>query len=152
MKHFSIKWNSSKQPRKQRKFRYHAPMHVRRRLIAAHLDKFLRKEYKRRSLPIRKGDEVIITTGKFDGTRGKISRVDMKALKVYIDSVKVKKVSGQEVEAPIDPSNVMITKLNFDDKKRRKFLNRGKVALPVAPKKETKEKKEAKTEKLAAHT
>ena len=146
MKHFSIKWNSSKQPRKQRKYRYHAPMHVRRKLMSAHLDKFLRKEYKKRSLPIRKGDEVIVTTGKFDGTRGKISRVDMKKLKVYVDSVKVKKVSGQEVEAAIDPSNVMITKLNFDDKKRRKFLQRGKAAAPVAQsqKKELKEKKETK--------
>lgn len=124
MKQFSIEWKSSKQPRKQRKYRYNAPMHVRRKLVSAHLEKSLRKEYNKRSLPVRKGDEVRVMTGQFSGTRGKISRVDMKALKVYVENAKVKKVSGQEVEAPIDPSNVMITKLNFDDKRRRKFLTR----------------------------
>ncbi|MEK6887563.1 MAG: 50S ribosomal protein L24 [Candidatus Aenigmatarchaeota archaeon] len=123
-KNFSIKWISSKQPRKQRKYRYHAPMHVRQNLMHAHLDKFLRKDYGKRSLTIRKGDEVMIMRGGFRGIKGKISRVDMKALKVYVDSAKVKKVSGQDVEAPIDPSNVIITRLNFDDKKRRKFLER----------------------------
>lgn len=126
-KQFSIKWISSKQPRKQRKYRYHAPMHVRRRLISAHLEKSLRKEYKKRSLPVRKGDEVKIMRGKFSGSRGKVSRVDLKSLKVYVDSAKTKKVSGQDVEVAIDPSNVIITKLEFDDKKRRKFLTRGKT-------------------------
>lgn len=125
-KEFSIKWISSKQPRKQRKYRYNAPMHVRQRLVSAHLEKTLRKEYNKRTLTVRKGDEVKIMTGQFRGTRGKISRVDMKRLKVYVENAKVKKVSGQEVEVPIDPSNVMITKLNFDDKKRRKFMQRKK--------------------------
>lgn len=134
----------STQPRKQRKYRYNAPMHVRRRLVSAHLEKALRKEYKKRSLPVRKGDEVKITRGNFAGVRGKVSRVDLKSLKVYIDSAKVKKVSGQEVEAAIDPSNIMITKLEFDDKKRRKFLTRGKTK--AEQKGETKEAKKAKVE------
>lgn len=126
MKEFSIKWNSSRQPRKQRKYRYHAPAHVRQKLVSVHLEKTLRKEYRKRSLPVRKGDEVKIMRGMFSGTRGKVSRVDLKSLKVYVDSAKVKKVSGQEVEAAIDPSNMMITKLEFEDKKRRKFLARKK--------------------------
>ncbi len=125
MKEFSVKWKSSEQPRKQRKYRYNAPMHVRRRLINAHLEKSLRKEYKKRSLPLRKGDEVFISRGEFAGTRGKISRVDMKKLKIYVENAKVKKVSGQEVEAAIDPSNLIITRLNLDDRKRKKFLIRG---------------------------
>ncbi|KHO48309.1 MAG: large subunit ribosomal protein L24 [archaeon GW2011_AR5] len=124
MKEFSVKWISSKQPRKQRKYRYNAPMHVRQRLVSAHLEKMLRKEYGKRSLTVRKGDEVRIMTGQFRGTRGKVSRVDMKALKVYVENAKMKKVSGQEVEVAIDPSNIMITKLNFDDKRRRKFIIR----------------------------
>ena len=134
MKEFSKGWNASTQVRKQRKYRYNAPMHIRRKLVSVHLDKYLRKEYKKRSLPARKGDEVVIMTGKFDGVRGKITRVDMKALKVYVDSAKVKKVSGQEVEVPIDPSNVMVTKLNFDDKKRRKFLQRKGAPLKTEEK------------------
>ena len=128
MKEFSIKWKSSTQPRKQRKYRYNAPTHVRRVLVSAHLEKSLRKEYGKRSLPVRRGDEVKVLTGQFRGVRGKVSRVDLKALKIYVENAKVKKVSGQEVEAPIDPSNVMITKLEFEDKKRRKFIARKKPA------------------------
>src|SRR3989338_824610 len=139
-KEFSIKWISSRQPRKQRKYRYNAPMHVRQRLVSAHLEKTLRKEYNKRTLTVRKGDEVKIMRGQFRGTRGKISKVDMKRLKVYVENAKMKKVSGQEVEAPIDPSNVMITKLNFDDKKRRKFLAR-------KPKKEEKKGEAKETKK-----
>ena len=141
-KKFSIKWISSRQTRKQRKYRYNAPMHVRQKLVSAHLDKVLRKDYNKRSLSVRKGDEVTIMRGAFSGTRGKISRVVLKDLKVYVDSAKVKKVSGQEVEAAIDPSNIMITKLNFDDKKRRKFLSRVKVKTA-----ETKEKTEQSKQK-----
>lgn len=124
---FSRHWIRSAQPRKQRKYRYNAPMHVRRKLVSAHLEKGLRKDYNKRSLPVRKGDEVRVTRGKFAGTKGKISRVDLKRLKIYIENAKVKKVSGQEVELPIDPSNVVITNLNLDDKKRKKFLIRSKA-------------------------
>ncbi len=140
-KEFSPKWISSKQPRKQRKYRYNAPLHKRRIMVSVHLQKPLRKEYGKRSLPARKGDEVRIMRGKFSGTSGKISRVDLKALKVYVDNAKVKKVSGQEVEVPLDPSNLMITKLEFDDKKRRTFLKRKGKMKPVEVEKEGQEAK-----------
>lgn len=138
-KEFSPHWISSKQPRKQRKYRYNAPMHRRRIMMSVHLHRALRKEYGKRALPVRKGDEVRIMRGRFSGVTGKISRVDLGKLKVYVDNAKVKKVSGQEVEAALDPSNMMITKLEFEDKKRRTFLKRKgkKEEMKV----ETKEKK-----------
>ena len=127
MKEFSKEWISSTQPRKQRKYRYNAPMHIRRRMISAHLEKALRKEYGKRSLPVRKGDEVKILRGGFAGTSGKVSRVDLKTLKVYVDSAKRKKVSGQEVEAAIDPSNLVIMRISLEDKKRKKFVLRKEI-------------------------
>jgi len=134
MKEFSIKWSSSKQPRKQRKYRYNAPMHVRRKLISAHLERTLRREYGKRSLPVRKGDEVKILRGGFAGKVGKVTRVDLKKLKVYVDAAKLKKVSGQEVEAAIEPSNIIITKINIDDRKRKKFIIRKEKAPEGAAK------------------
>lgn len=128
------------QPRKQRKYRHNAPLHVRHRLISAHLDKALRKEYKKRSLPLRKGDEVKIMRGRFSGVRGKITRVDLKRLKAYVDSAKVKKVSGQEVEAALEPSNLLITKPDLEDKKRRKFMARKPKTEQKGETKETKKK------------
>jgi large subunit ribosomal protein L24 len=124
MKEFSVKWISSKQTRKQRKYRYNAPMHIRRKMVSGHLSKTLRKEYGKRSIMLRKDDEVKIVRGGFAGTTGKISKIDLKALKVYVDTAKRKKVSGQEVEAAIDPSNILVMNLNMDDKRRRKFIAR----------------------------
>src|SRR3989338_1718474 len=110
MKKWSISWKSSKQRRKQRKYRFNAPLHVRQKLLSANLDKTLRKEYKKRSLPIRSGDEVVVVIGKYKGTFGKITEINLKKMLVYVDSVKVKKASGQEVNAKIDPSNLKIDK------------------------------------------
>jgi large subunit ribosomal protein L24 len=123
-KQFSKEWVRSTQPRKQRKYRYHAPLHLRQKLISAHLDKSLRKEYNKRSMPARKGDEVMIMRGDFRGRKGVISKIDLNALKVYVENMKTKKVSGQEVEVSFEPSNLKIIKLNLDDKKRIKALKR----------------------------
>jgi len=125
-KKFSKKWISSKQPRKQRKYRYNAPLHIRQKLVSDHLSKELRKELGIRSLPVRKGDKVKIMRGQFKGKEGKVTKVDLKKLKIYIDVAKRKKVSGQEVQVPVDPSNVMIIELNKEDKKRLKKIERKK--------------------------
>ncbi len=143
-KGYSPHWVRSKQTRKQRKYRYNAPLHKRRIMVSMHLHKALRKEYNKRSLPARKGDEVRVMRGKFSGTTGKISRVDLKALRVYVDNAKIKKVSGQEVEVSLDPSNLMITKLEFNDKRRRTFLRRkskGETKTEVKAEKNPKEVK-----------
>jgi len=119
---FSKKWISSKQPRKQRKYRYNAPLHIRHKLISAHLSKKLRNELKKKSIPVRKGDKVRVMRGKYKKVEGIVEKVDLKKLKIYIDSVKRKKISGKEVLVPIDPSNVEILELNKDDPKRFKRL------------------------------
>lgn len=119
---YSSSWKSSVQPRKQRKFRANAPNHVRHRLLSAHLDKPLRDEYKRRSARVKKGDEVMIMRGKYKKLKGKVSKVDMKKLKIYIENIKIKKVSGQEVELPFDPSNVKIIKLKLDELRKKSLM------------------------------
>lgn len=91
-------------------------------MISAHLSKTLRDHG--RSARLRKGDEVIVTRGKYKKTRGKVERIDTKRLKVYVDSIKKKKASGQEVLVAIDPSNLTITKFNMDDVKRKKAMRR----------------------------
>jgi len=95
-------------------------------MISAHLSKELRKKYKRRSIPLRKGDEVKVMRGEFKGTIGKIVRIDTKEYKVYIDTVKKKRSIGTEYLVPIHPSNLLITNLNLEDKYRIKMLERGK--------------------------
>ena len=52
-KKFSASWKTSTQPRKQRKYRHNAPMHLRQKLVSVHLSKDLRKNYGKRSIPVR---------------------------------------------------------------------------------------------------
>ena len=77
----------SAKSRKQRKFLYTAPLHLKRGILASHLSKELRKLYKRRAMPLRKGDEVKVMRGNFKGKIGKIAKVNYKKYRVYIEGV-----------------------------------------------------------------
>ena len=66
----------SKQPRKQRKALYTAPLHKRHNSMSVHLSDDLKEEFNRRSFPVRKGDSVEIVRGDFRGTEGKVEGVD----------------------------------------------------------------------------
>jgi large subunit ribosomal protein L24 len=133
-KSWSPKWAASTQPRKQRKYRYNAPLHVRHKFLSAHLSKELRERFGKRSVAIRKGDEAAVMKGAFKGFRGNVERVDLSATRVYIDGMKRKKVDGSEVSVPIHPSNVMITKLTLEDKMRQAVFER--AVKPSSPSKE----------------
>jgi len=119
-----MKQPKSKKPRKQRKFLFTAPLHIRRKLMAAHFSKELKQKYKTRSFPVRKGDEVEVMRGGFKKKRGKISRVDLKKYKVYIEGIMRKRTDGTERQVPIHPSNLRIINLNLEDKRRSKTLER----------------------------
>ncbi len=114
----------SKKPRKQRRFLYNAPLHLKRKMLAAHLSKELREKYKRRSLPLRKGDEILVMRGKFKGRAGKVSRVNLKKYRVYIEGITRKRTVGTEVQVPIHSSNLQTTNLNLVDKRRIRILER----------------------------
>jgi large subunit ribosomal protein L24 len=137
-KEWSSKWVSSKQPRKQRKYRYNAPLHVRHKFISAHLSPELREKYGVRALPLRKGDEIEVMRGSSKGLRGTVERVDLKKCKIYVSGVKAKKIDGSEVMKALEPSNLKIVNLNLDDKKRIEVLNRARAGSETLEKKKTK--------------
>ncbi len=112
----------SKQPRKQRKALYTAPLHIRRKQISAHLGEELLLKYNRRSVPVVTGDEVKLTRGDHAGKSGKVARVDTKARKIIIDGITHKKADGTDVELPVDPSNCVVVRLNLEDQRRRDKL------------------------------
>ena len=121
-KNFSKSWKSSKQPRKQIKFRFIAPLHIKTKMIASHLSKELRQKYSKRAISVRKGDKVKIVRGASSGKVGKIERVDTKDMKVYIEKIEFTKKDGSKAFIPIDASNLIILELNTDDKKRLKRM------------------------------
>jgi len=119
---FSKHWKASKQPRKQRKYRANAPLHIKKKLLNVNLSKDLRKKYHKRSIVVRKGDNVKIMRGKFKNKSGKIIELDIKDTKLKIDGINIKKKDGSKVNVKIHPSNLQITDLNLDDKKRMKNM------------------------------
>lgn len=114
----------SSKPRKQRKFLYTAPLHLRRKILASHLSKELRERYKRRALSLRKGDEVQVMRGKFKGKTGKVARVNYKKYRVYVEGITRKRTVGTEAQVGVHPSKLKIINLNLDDKRRQKILER----------------------------
>ena len=115
---FSKSWESSKQPRKQRKFRANAPNHIKRKFMAAALDKPLRDKYGRRSVEVKKGDDVKIMRGKFKGKHGKVGTVDVKNTRIQVEGAQRSKRGGEKVETWFHPSKVKIITLSENDKKR----------------------------------
>jgi large subunit ribosomal protein L24 len=114
----------SKQPRKQRKARYNAPLHVRQKFMGARLSEELSKEFGTRSAAVVKGDTVEVLRGDFKGTEGKVQTVSLKDGKISVDGVVSIKVDGTEVPRPIYPSNVRITKLELKDERREKSIKK----------------------------
>jgi len=112
-------------PGKQRRHLYNAPLHKRRKWIAAHLEENLLLKYDKRSIPVIKGDTVRVMRGSFRGHEDKIARVNVKKRSLEIEGITMAKANGNKIAKPIHPSNVMITKLNLTDKWRRKTIERG---------------------------
>jgi len=123
-KTFSKTWKSSKQPRKQRKYRINAPLHTKGKFLSSHLSKELRKKYGKRSMRVRKGDKVRVMRGNFKKKEGVVERVNTKKEKVYVTKIDIEKKDGSRALKPLDPSNLMILDLNLDDKKRKEKLER----------------------------
>lgn len=119
-----VRLTESRQPRKQRKALFNAPLHRRQKLVSAPLSPELRKKYGVRRLPVRKGDKVRIMRGDFKGHENTVVRVDLKRMVIYVDGVTIKKADGTPVFRPIHPSNVMIVELNLDDEWRKKIIER----------------------------
>ncbi len=108
----------SSQPRKQRKYRYQAPFHIRHKFMGAMLSNELREEHRIKSLPVRAGDTVKLLNGDYRGTEGKVAAVDLTSMTITVDGIVSTKADGTEVPRPVHPSNVIITKLELEDERR----------------------------------
>lgn len=111
-------------PGKNRKMRFNAPHHVKRKFLSAPLSPSLKSEYGTRTMPVRTEDTVSVAKGDHKMSEGKVLRVDSKRGKIYIEGITRTRMDGSTLQIPIRPENVMITKLNLDDSKRRAKLDR----------------------------
>jgi len=115
-------WKASKQPRKQRKYRHNAPLHIKQKFLSVHLSKELRKKYGKRSIMARKGDVIKVMRGQFSGKTGKITGINIKTGRITVEGIENIKKDGTKRQYPLQPSNLMFTELNTDEKKRQAKL------------------------------
>jgi large subunit ribosomal protein L24 len=103
-----MKYTKTKQPRKQRKRYYNAPLHLRNRQMT------------------HKDDKVIVFRAKSEDQeiKGKVLRVLPQKYSVHIEGHSKEKADGTITSFPVHPSNILITSLNLRDKKRRDIIKR----------------------------
>lgn len=131
-------------PTKQRKRLYQAPLNKRYRRFSAPLSSKLKDSHGTGSVPVRNGDTVMIMRGDRKGSEGKVTQIDRKKYRIFVEGATREKVDGTQTPVPIHPSKVMITRLNLDDKWRKKILKRKGVNEKAEISKEEPPKKEAK--------
>jgi large subunit ribosomal protein L24 len=136
-----------KDPRKQRKQLFNAPAHLRHKLMSAPLSAELVASRGAKTLPVRKGDTVRVMRGDHKGFEGKISRVDLKNYRVYVEGLTREKVDGTAIFLPVHPSKVMIRNLSLDDKWRKAAIER-KQELPKEEEKKVAKKPAEKAAKV----
>jgi large subunit ribosomal protein L24 len=137
-------------PTKQRKRLYQASVSERYRRFSAPLSSKLKESHGTNSVPIRKGDTVMIMRGDRRNTEGKVTQIDTQKYRIFVEGANREKVDGTSIPVPIHPSKVMITRLNLDDKWRKKILERkGATEAEIATEKPKKKeaKKKTKTSK-----
>ena len=116
----------SSKARIQRKTSTNAPVHVKRKMLSAHLSDDLREKYGKRTARVCKGDTVVVVRGNEDirNIEGKVVNVYTKTGRVAIEGITIKQADGTEAERPIHASNLVITKLNTEDPWRMDSLSK----------------------------
>lgn len=120
----------SSKARVQRKVQAHAPSHVKRKMLSAHLSNELREKYGVRSARVCKGDTVAVLRGEegVRGVEGKVISVNTKTGRVAIEGVTINQADGTATERPIHASNLVIVKVNTTDSWRVDSLSKNKEA------------------------
>lgn len=92
--------------------------------IQVSLNQDLRKKYGVRSFPISKGDIVSIKVGGRKGEGGKVVNVDHRSGRVSVEGITIAKSDGKQEETFLDPTKLVITKLDFSRQDRLDNLKR----------------------------
>src|SRR5919106_2711806 len=102
----------------------HVPKHVRDAMICSSLADNLREQYTRKSVRVKKGDNVRVMRGEYTGIEGKVEKVNTRRGTLSIEGVQREKVRGGNVKVQIHSSNVRVSGLNLDDKYRQNKIRR----------------------------
>merc|ERR1719460_480560 len=126
----------SSQRRKGRKAHFTAPSSVRRKMMSSPLSKELRTKYDCKSVPVRKGDSVLIKCGSKEGgvkgKTGKVLTVYRRRWCLHVEKVVRDKKNGSQVPIPIASSNCEITQLKLDKSRKALLVRKNRSAKAAA--------------------
>ncbi len=110
-------------PRRQRRAVFQAPIHERRLRMTVPLSRELRQRFRRRHVPIRKGDTVRILSGSYAGREERVAKVWRRSYAVTIEGVTLKTAEEKLKPLTLKTSHLVITRLNLADPWRRRSLH-----------------------------
>jgi large subunit ribosomal protein L24 len=84
----------------------------------------LRTEYHKSNARVIKGDTVKVLRGEYKNVEGKVERVKTNRSTLFIEGIQREASKGGKVKVQIHSSNVMITSLNLQDKKRENVIRK----------------------------
>lgn len=108
----------------------HVSKHKLDKMLGASLGEELRDQYKKKTVRIVKGDSVMVVRGEYQGRGGKVEQVNTERGTLHIEGMQREKIRGGQVKVPIHASNVKITALNLQDKRRAGRLQGIKSEAP----------------------
>jgi large subunit ribosomal protein L24 len=86
------------------------------------LSRELRTRFRRRSVPLRKGDTVRILSGSFAGREERVARVNRRSYSVTLDNVTLKTADEKMKALSLGVGHLVITRLNLADPWRRRSM------------------------------
>jgi large subunit ribosomal protein L24 len=98
--------------------------HRRFATIRSKLSENLKKEYGKRNARVIQGDTVKIMRGEYKNVEGKVEKVNTERSTLIIEGVQKEVAKGGKVKVHIHSSNVMISSLNMQDKKRENVIKK----------------------------
>mmetsp|Transcript_10472 Transcript_10472/g.23362 ORF Transcript_10472/g.23362 Transcript_10472/m.23362 type:complete len:118 (+) Transcript_10472:614-967(+) len=93
-----------------------------KKLMSSPTSKNLKIKYEIKRIPIRRGDYVIILRGNQKGKLGKITQCSRRNFFIFVENVIGVKTSNMNYFIQINPSNVLVSKINLTDTRKEKFL------------------------------
>jgi len=112
-------------------------------MVCSNLSNDLKKQYKKRSTGVIKGDTVKIVRGEYKGVEGKVEKINTEKGKLSIEGVQREKIKGGQVKVQIHASNVRISSLKLDDNYRKnKIENKEQINKSKKQNKQKTEKNE----------
>ena len=111
-----------KQTKMRNNLIYKASYQTRSKQLGSALSKDLQKKYGKRSVRVIEGDSITIARGEFKGVDGKVANVSADKNSVAVEGVKKEKTKGDKFDVYIHTSNLVVTSLNTDDKRRMSKL------------------------------